>query len=246
VAGPAEFGQNAPAPPGDGGADRKAAVSNHEKSARSAGTREDRDRAGGELADAALSLERELARFEELAAAARRVALDTRRGIERAAKTATEAAETQQRVNAALAALVAALGVARERYEANAAALAARGEEIRGRAARLEELFLSYAALGDEGKVINQLAQETAARQREATSPEQVQEVIAALSDLDGRMARLIDGARELVQAATAASIVDLAEQADGMRQQVAAVRNKVGLLRKGLAARLPGAPLPN
>lgn len=221
-------------------------MSKRQKHARSAGSREDREDGDSDLADAALALGREIVRFEELTAAARRMPLDTRKGIERAAKTTTEAAETQQAVGMALGALVAAIGAARERHETNAAALAARGAEIESRAAQLEELFLRYATLGDEGKAINQLVQQSSARQREASTPEQIREILVTLDDVDERMARLVDGARDLVQAATAANIVDIAEQGEGMRQQIVAVRNKVGLLHRELSARIPTPSLLN
>lgn len=221
-------------------------VSKREKNGRSVGGKDDHGRGEGELAEAARALERELLRFEELAESARRLSLDTRKGIERAAKSTTEAAEAQQRVSVALGSLIAAIAAARDRHEATATALAARGEEIKRRAEQLGELFQRFAALGEEGRGINQLVQETAARQRDATSPEQIGEVVTAMDEVEGRMARLADDARELAQAATAAGIVDLAEQADGMRQQVAAMRNKVGLLRKGMIARLSGGAPPN
>ncbi|WP_437303749.1 hypothetical protein [Sorangium sp. So ce388] len=221
-------------------------MSKREKNGRSVGGKDDHGRGEGELAEAARALERELLRFEELAESARRLSLDTRKGIERAAKSTTEAAEAQQRVSVALGSLIAAIAAARDRHEATATALAGRGEEIKRRAEQLGELFQRFAALGEEGRGINQLVQETAARQREATSPEQIGEVVAAMDEVEGRMARLADDARELAQAATAAGIVDLAEQADGMRQQVTAMRNKVGLLRKGMIARLSGGAPPN
>ncbi|WP_438004494.1 hypothetical protein WME89_37770 [Sorangium sp. So ce321] len=221
-------------------------MSKREKNGRSVGGKDDHGRGEGELAEAARALERELLRFEELAESARRLSLDTRKGIERAAKSTTEAAEAQQRVSVALGSLIAAIAAARDRHEATATALAARGEEIKRRAEQLGELFQRFAALGEEGRGINQLVQETAARQRDATSPEQIGEVVTAMDEVEGRMARLADDARELAQAATAAGIVDLAEQADGMRQQVAAMRNKVGLLRKGMIARLSGGAPPN
>jgi hypothetical protein len=47
-------------------------MSEHGKSAPSGDKRDDRQKGGGELGEAALSLERELLRFEELTAAARR------------------------------------------------------------------------------------------------------------------------------------------------------------------------------
>ncbi|MEO5725916.1 MAG: hypothetical protein ABI134_28435 [Byssovorax sp.] len=212
------------------------------KIAQRPGSREARDRDLGELTLAALALERELDRFEELAATARRLPLDTRRGVERAAKATTEAAEGQLQVNATLGALVAAITAARERHEANALALQARGEEIRARAAEVSELYERFSALGDEGKLINQLVQDAAASQREAATPAQVRALVSDIEGIEERMSKLVEIARALNQAATAATINDLAEQTDALRQQVAAAKNKLGLLRKNLTAQLEDA----
>jgi chromosome segregation ATPase len=215
-------------------------VSKHDKAARHADRKEEREKGWGDLTEAALALERELRRFEELATNARKLPLDTRKGIERAARATTEAAAGQERVNATLQALVEAITVARERHEANAAMLGVRGEEIRRRADEFGTLYERYSALGEEGRVINQLVQDAAASQREATMPEQIRALVASIERIEERMAKLVDGARELGQAAIAAAVSDLAEQVDSMRQQVAAARNKLGLLRKSLHARLP------
>lgn len=212
------------------------------KIAQRPGSREARDRDLGELTLAALALERELDRFEDLAATARRLPLDTRRGVERAAKATTEAAEGQLQVNATLGALVAAITAARERHEANALALQARGEEIRARAEEVSELYERFSALGDEGKLINQLVQDAAASQREAATPAQVRALVSDIEGIEERMSKLVEIARALNQAATAATISDLAEQTDALRQQVAAAKNKLGLPRKNLTAQLEDA----
>lgn len=212
------------------------------KIAQRPGSREARDRDLGELTLAALALERELDRFEDLAATARRLPLDTRRGVERAAKATTEAAEGQGQVNATLGALVAAITAARERHEANALALQTRGEEIRARAEEVSELYERFSALGDEGKLINQLVQDAAASQREAATPTQVRALVSDIEGIEERMSKLVEIARALNQAATAATINDLAEQTDASRQQVAAAKNKLGLLRKNLIAQLEDA----
>ncbi len=212
------------------------------KIAQRPGSREARDRDLGELTLAALALERELDRFEDLAATARRLPLDTRRGVERAAKATTEAAEGQGQVNATLGALVAAITAARERHEANALALQTRGEEIRARAEEVSELYERFSALGDEGKLINQLVQDAAASQREAATPTQVRALVSDIEGIEERMSKLVEIARALNQAATAATINDLAEQTDASRQQVAAAKNRLGLLRKNLIAQLEDA----
>jgi hypothetical protein len=60
------------------------------------------------------------------------------------------------------------------------------------------------------------------------------------LMGIEERMGGLVEAARELGQAATAAGVTDVAEQANGLRQQVAAAKNKMGLLRKSLEGHAP------
>jgi chromosome segregation ATPase len=217
-------------------------VSKRDKVIQRSGPRDARERGLGDLTEAALALEQELDRFEELAATARRLPLDTRRSLERAAKATTEAAGGQDRVNATLGALVAAITAARERHEANALALQTRGEEIRVRAEEVSELYERFSALGDEGKLVNQLVQEAAATQRTASTPAQVRALVADIESIEERMSKLVEVARALNQAAAAATVTDVAEQTDALKQQVAAARNKLGLLRKGLVAQLADA----
>jgi hypothetical protein len=219
--------------------ERIVTVSKREKGASRAGAGDARDRGQGELAEAALALEQEIDRFEELAATARRIPLDARKSLERAAKATTEAAGSQERVNVTLGALVTAINAARERHEANAVALQARGEEIRARAEEVSALYERWSAIGDEGKLVNQRVLEIAATQRSATTPAQMRAFVSDLEGVEEHMGKLVEIARGLHQAAVAATITDLAEQSEALRQQVAAARNKLGLLRKTFLAKL-------
>lgn len=210
-------------------------MSKQNRSAQDGGGKIDGQDAFRAVADAAASLEHELHRFEQLAAAARRMSLDTRKGLERAARATTEAAEEHARVNTALTALVQSIQVARERHEANARALEARGEEIRRRAQEIGPLYDRYGALGDESRAVSALVQEVATRQREAQTPEDLRALVFAIETIEDRMGKLADDARDLGREAAAASATDLAAQCDTLRQQLASARNKLGLLRKGM-----------
>lgn len=198
--------------------------------------------AWGELSEAATTLENELRKFEQLAGAVRKMPLDTRKAVERAARSTSEAAREQEAVGVALGALVQRINAARERHEANARALGERGEEIRRRAEEMTPLFERYAALGDESRAVNGLVQEAAAAQREASTPERVSALVRSIEGIEDRMSKLVEGARDLSREAGAIGITDLAEQADSLRQQAAAARNRLGLLRKGMLDLVPAA----
>jgi chromosome segregation ATPase len=187
-----------------------------------------------DLAAAALALDEELERVEALAAAAARVPLTSERNLERAARTVNEAAQAQQRVGERIQTLVAALNTARERNEATVAALSARGAEVQQRHDELGALLQRFEALGQEAREISGAAQEIS-----ASAAAQPDETVARLHQIEARMGGVVDGARALAEAADAAGLDDLARQADGLRQQVLAARNKVGLLGRKLAERL-------
>jgi hypothetical protein len=197
----------------------------------------------GDVAEAAVALERELRRFEQEAAAARKMSMDTRKGLERAARAAGETAQGQERVNATLTALVQAIDAARKRHEANVLALAARGEEMRQRAETLAPLYDRFSAVTDEGSAVNLLVQQAATMQRNAGTQEQVATLVAFIESIEERMSKLEGEARDLGRDSAQVSASDVAEQCDSLRQQVASARNKLGMLRKSLQALL--APRP-
>lgn len=66
-----------------------------------------------DLSEAALALDHELRRFEDLAGQAAQVKLNTEKNLERATEALSRAAESQDRINAQVQKLVAAVQSAR-------------------------------------------------------------------------------------------------------------------------------------
>src|SRR5262249_29405860 len=85
------------------------------------------------LSEAALALDRELRRFEDLSAKATQMKLTTEKSVERATEALARAAECQDRIHAHVQQLVAAVGAARQKQETDAAALMSRAEQIAAR-----------------------------------------------------------------------------------------------------------------
>src|SRR5438105_566321 len=168
-----------------------------------------------ELAEAALALDHELRRFEDLAAQAAHVKLNTEKSLERATEALTRAAESQDRINAQVQKLVQAVAQARQKQESDAAVLMARAQEIAGRRKQFAEVLQRMGALGQMAK--------------------EVQELLKAgpgnLDEVQQRMQKVADNASEIGRAAQAEDMEDLARQADTLRQQVLSARNKVSLL---------------
>ncbi len=69
------------------------------------------------------------------------------------------------------------------------------------------------------------------------SSPERLAELIGALEEIGERMDAAVARALDVARDATASDFVDVARQADSLRQQLLATRNRVSLLRRGLAS---------
>jgi urease gamma subunit len=170
-----------------------------------------------ELAEAAFALDHELRRFEELAEQAARVKLNTEKNLERATDALTRAAESQDRINAQVQKLVAAVATARQKQESDAAALVERAREIAGRRKEFAVQLQRMGALGTAAREMQDLLR---------AGPGKIDEVMT-------RMQQVADEAADIARAATEQDMEDLARQADVLRQQVLAAKNKVALLRK-------------
>jgi len=168
-----------------------------------------------DLSEAALALDRELRRFEDLADQAERLKLTTERSVERATEALTRAAESQDRIQAHVQQLVAAVGSARQKQEADAAALMARAQQIAARRKEFADVLQRMAALGQMAK--------------------EVQDALKAgpdgIDELQSRMQKIADEAADIALTARQKEMEDVARQADGLRQQILAARNKVALL---------------
>jgi len=175
------------------------------------------------LSEAALALDRELRRFEDLAGQASRMKLTTEKNVERATEALTRAAESQDRIHAHVQALVAAVGEARKKQETDAAALMSRAEQIAARRKEFADVLQRMAGLGKMAKEVHDALQ-------------------AGPSGMDGvqeRMQQIADEAAEIARTAQEKEMEDVARQAEVLRTQVLAARNKVALLAgKGTKAR--------
>jgi hypothetical protein len=168
-----------------------------------------------ELSEAALALDRELQRFEELADQAARLKLTTERSVERATEALTRAAESQDRIQAHVQQLVAAVGSARQKQEADAAALMARAEQIAARRKEFADVLQRMAALGQMAKEVQEALQ---------AGP-------GGIAGLELRMQKIADEAAEIALTARQKEMEEVARQADGLQQQLLAAKNKIALL---------------
>lgn len=199
------------------------------------------DRTYGRLsqfAAAAAALEAELERFEAIASSVGRAPLSSQKAIDHAAKLTRDASEAQGRFAKQLQALVAMVGAAGERQRVAAATINERVSEIDARTDAHTALERRLGELGDEARGINALVQDaTGGGGGVPSSPERLAELIGALEEIVARMDGAVSRALDVAREATAADFVDVARQADALRQQLLAARNRVALLRRGLSS---------
>ena len=196
------------------------------------------EKQGTDLTVAAAALDSELRKFEELALVARKITLNSEKNLERAAKAIQEAVDCQDRVGEQVRALLTAIRAAGERQQATSEQLHARAEELQTRSTQFGELLQKYAALGEEAKEINGLVQQVGVLKDETKTPEGAAAVVARLVEIQERMGQAVDRAQALSKAAEAEELIDVARQADSLRQQISSARNKLGLLQEKLKER--------
>jgi chromosome segregation ATPase len=193
------------------------------------------------LLAAAEAFDAELARFGHLAEAARKGPLGSQKALERAAESLKEIADCEEQMQARAHALMAALGAARTQQESQAALVSARAEEVRQRTAVYAELLQRFQVLGQDAAELNGMGQRLSTRKRDAganrSEGARDPELAAGLRELSERMGVVAERAQALAAAARDADFEDVSRQADSLRQQLLAARNKVVLLHGSLAA---------
>lgn len=189
-----------------------------------------------ELVAAAEALDAQLSRFESLAEQFRKAPLNSEKHLERASKLLKDVAEQDQHLNAAVSALVAAVTKTRDRQQTQAESVNARAQELQQRAEAFKVLLERYGALGQSAAELNQRMQEFAAQRAKAQTPEQNAEVLGILDSLNERMGQVADEASAVTKLGEEQDFTDIGRQADSLRQQLLSARNKLQLLRKGLA----------
>jgi hypothetical protein len=180
-----------------------------------------------ELGLAAQALEVELARFDELAEVALRSQLNSEKNIERAAKATMDAAACQERVAEKVQALVATIVAARDKQQATAERIVARAQEIQSRGQEVTALMQRFIALGEEARGVVQLVQALGGVPKE--------EVPARVGEIEERLLGVVSHSQDVAKEAQSIDMMDIARQADSIRQQVYSARNRLKLLQNTL-----------
>lgn len=167
------------------------------------------------LTDAATAFDRELAIYARLGELFLKTPLTSLKHLERANQTLGEIAQCEERLQAAGAQLIAALGGARQHQEQLARDVVAHAPLLQERNAKLGELMGAMAELATDVAAINaQTSNDGAA----ATNPAGVSTTVLALS------AR----AEQLATAAREAELDEVASQAHALHQRLQAIGLKL------------------
>lgn len=165
-----------------------------------------------ELVAAAESLEQELARFDDAVASFKRLALSSKKNLDRGTAMLQELAELEQGIGTHIQTLVKAIGGTGEKQLARVAEVKARADELKERSIAFQALTLHFDELGKGAAALNVKLQ--------APAPTVV--------DVDEELTALATKAETLQAQAKAAGFDDVHHLADGLRQQLTAIRTKL------------------
>lgn len=192
----------------------------------------------GPLKTAAAALEAELRHYEETAAELDRLELNSEKTLQRARRVLEACASHQEKLATLLPTFAAAMQAAQARQQECMDVTARGTSKIKERFEQRMALLERVAALGERAQHINEPALAVINggddRQRTAT------ELLASLDDVGSRTDAAIAEADEVHRAAQEGEWVDIARDADGLRQQLRSARNKVLVAQRRVAS---GAP---
>jgi uncharacterized protein YoxC len=186
-----------------------------------------RSKQESELVSAAEALDEGFRRFEQLTEGIQRVPLNSQKNLLRASEMLTEIAGLGEALQRQLGSVVAAIAKFRQRQEGQADRVQKQAEQVQERSRALQGLLEQYRTLGESARQLN------LGLQKLSTSAAGGSGALAGLQELEPAVEGLMQGASSLAERANALGFADMAHQADSLRQQLQAVRNKVNLLRQ-------------
>jgi hypothetical protein len=189
------------------------------------------------LVAAAAALDDELRAYDELAREARRIKFDSEKSVHRGMRILQESQEHNDAVQEKLRALVTRIEEARGRQVESLNTLLETAKRVEARAQEHEALMARFAALGESAQAVNALAVELSAKRSTGASES---EILQGLGEIQMHMATVVGEAEALAQRATEQDWPDLARQAEAVKQQVLAAKNRLALAHKAVATRAP------
>ncbi len=189
------------------------------------------------LTQAASAFEAELERYAQIAAEIERAPLTSEKGLNRAKKALRESADCQERLGAALHALLAAMETSRNKQHRCMEQTLDAARRVQARAEEYGRLMERFAGLGQRAKDVNEPVSAVVVRQEAGAPPE---EILAGLREILVRTEAVIVEAEGLSKDASEAGWAEIAREADSLKQQVASARNRVLIAERSVAGRAP------
>jgi uncharacterized coiled-coil DUF342 family protein len=161
--------------------------------------------------------------------------LNSEKNLGRASRTLSEIAQVGEALQARIGSLVAAIAGFRQKQEAYAEVVQKRAQELQERGEVLKGLLAEYSALGEKARELN-LHLQSIKSSKDNGGNEAPSALFSKFQDLESRVIQLLEVAQTLFDRAESLGFADIGHQADALRQQLQAIRNKLSLLQQRLA----------
>jgi hypothetical protein len=181
-----------------------------------------------QLVAAALALDEQLRGFEATTTSLEQMSMDSQKGLERAGKALGRLVELEDGLGRAVEAMVRAFQLSRQRQEDQAKRVGAIAAEVQKRTEAYQGLLRRFSELGQRAATLNEAM-------KEVMNPAHAGPQGSSLGDLQGQIQTLTGAAEEVMHQAESDGFADIARQADGLRQQLLAVHNRLTLLHARL-----------
>jgi hypothetical protein len=190
----------------------------------------------GPLASAATALETEIRRYEETSAELDSLSLTSDKTLQRARKTLEECAAHQERLAVLLPAFAQAMGAAQAKQQACMDLTARATLKMKTRFEERMALLERVALLGQRAQEIN----EPVAAVLEGGDDKSAPDLLRSLEEVGSRTEAVIAEADALHRSAQEGEWLDIARDADTLKQQLQSARNKVLIAQRNVASRAP------
>lgn len=198
-----------------------------------------KDRLTGPLTLATAELEAEILHYEQTSASLDKLPLNSEKTLQRARKVLEECAAHQERLAVLLPAFAQAMQAAQARQQACMNVTAEGTQRIKTRFEERVVLLERIAALGQRAQAINEPVTAILGRDSGQGDPA-AEALLRSLDEVGALTEAVIAEADELARAANASEWVDIARDAEALKQQLQAARNKVLVAARNVASRAP------
>jgi hypothetical protein len=180
------------------------------------------------LVDIVTAFDEELKRFEHLVGEACRTKLVSEKALRRAAKAASEAADSEARMGELMARFGAVLNETRQRNEDAQRRLREKEAEIVAKDQQLKAFVVRLQAVAERARAISQAMQQAVSAPTNGHDDEPLQVDVDALASIDALIEPYLADSKALIDEARDAGLPDFADQVDELRKQIVSARKRM------------------